>query len=109
MDELKKKFNLTPEEYLAMRTAQNDTCAICNEPLRAGKGGHGIDHHRETKRVRKLLCQGCNTGIGLFKENPDYLRAAIKYLEEENGHVKGRYENTVDVQRTADDITIPAK
>lgn len=25
----------------------------------------------------------CNTGLGSFKDNPDYLRAAIKYLEGE--------------------------
>jgi hypothetical protein len=27
-----------------------------------------------------LLCSACNTGLGLFGENPVRLRAALKYL-----------------------------
>jgi len=33
-------------------------------------------------KVRGLLCNKCNMGIGLFKDNIELLKEAIKYLEE---------------------------
>lgn len=35
-------------------------------------------------RVRGILCNGCNTGIGMFSENIDALANAIAYLLEAN-------------------------
>ena len=84
MDELKKKFGMTPEEFQAMHDAQNGRCKICKEPLTAGKGGSVVDHCHKTERVRGLLCNGCNSGIGWFKEDPERMIAAIAYLEEHN-------------------------
>ena len=106
MDELKKKYGMTPEEFQAMYNAQSGRCKICKEPLSAGKGGSVVDHNHKTERVRGLLCNGCNSGIGWFKENPDRLIAAIAYLEED--HAIRRDTATVDVQRAANDKSIPA-
>lgn len=33
-----------------------------------------------SKKVRGLLCQQCNTGLGMFKDNIKYLESAIDYL-----------------------------
>ena len=33
--------------------------------------------------VRKL-CTSCNNGLGRFKDSPQFLKRAIKYLEETN-------------------------
>ena len=46
------------------------------EPL-----GLVIDHNHKTGKVRGLLCGSCNTGIGLLKDSPDVLDAAIEYLQ----------------------------
>lgn len=62
---------------------QNYRCAICgvheddapDKKLR-------FDHDHVTRRPRALLCHHCNCGLGHFKDNPDLLRAAIRYLEE---------------------------
>ena len=106
MDELKKKYNKTPEDWVAQWASQNGCCAICKETLRTGKGGAGWDHNKKTNHIRKILCAGCNTGIGLFKEDPKRLIAAIAYLEEHNAIRWGTA--TVDIQRATDDKQFPA-
>jgi len=40
-----------------------------------------VDHNHSTGKIRSLLCQGCNHGIGHFKESITLLKRAIKYLE----------------------------
>jgi hypothetical protein len=39
-----------------------------------------VDHCHTTGRVRGLLCSLCNKAIGLLKDSPERLRAAINYL-----------------------------
>lgn len=80
--EIKKNYGLTPDEFNTMLNAQNSKCKICKEPLSAGRGGSVVDHCHKTERIRGLLCNGCNSGIGWFRENPARLLAAIAYLED---------------------------
>lgn len=70
-----KKFGLSPEAYAAMHEAQGGCCAICREDRKLV-----VDHNHSTGAVRSLLCSPCNTAIGLLKEDPKLMRAAIKYL-----------------------------
>lgn len=39
-----------------------------------------IDHCHTTSKVRGLLCSKCNIGLGMFRDNTEYLAEAIKYL-----------------------------
>jgi thymidylate synthase len=57
---------------------QEGRCAICNT---APKNGLVIDHDHSTLEFRALLCTQCNSGLGLFQENPAALRAAADYIE----------------------------
>lgn len=41
-----------------------------------------VDHCHKTNATRGLLCGACNTGLGLFNDSPELLRASIQYLEE---------------------------
>jgi hypothetical protein len=41
------------------------------------------DWGNTTGRVRGLLCNECNRGIGLLKDNPTILTNAVKYLTKE--------------------------
>lgn len=83
--DLRKTFGIGLEQYRAMLTEQNGVCAICKQPeveIRKGKlQALGVDHCHTTGAIRGLLCTACNSGIARFKDNPDYLRAAIVYLE----------------------------
>lgn len=82
---LKRKYNLTCEEYDEMFAAQKGVCAICKLPDDTkGNGKNGllcVDHDHKTGVIRALLCDRCNRAIGLMKENPERLREAAAYLE----------------------------
>jgi transcriptional regulatory protein LevR len=41
-----------------------------------------IDHHHKKKRVRKVICTSCNTGIGYFREDVKAMARAIDHLKE---------------------------
>jgi hypothetical protein len=73
----RRTYGITEEQYDAMILSQDNVCAICNKP--SHKTLH-IDHDHVTGRVRGLLCSGCNTGIGFFKEDIATLDRAIQYL-----------------------------
>lgn len=67
---------LTIEEWDARREAQDGRCAICGRDDRPLVG----DHDHRTLQFRGFLCSMCNTGLGMFRDDPEALAAAIKYL-----------------------------
>jgi hypothetical protein len=76
----KSKVPFTLEQYEALHAAQGGVCKICYKPQR-GKS-LAIDHCYTTFKVRGLLCENCNQGLGRFKDDPAILHSAILYLEE---------------------------
>lgn len=82
-------YKLTPEAFEDLRNAQGDACAICKGSFAgvATKNIH-VDHDHTCCKgkktcgrcVRSLLCGQCNTGIGMFKDNPELLDNAAAYL-----------------------------
>jgi hypothetical protein len=96
--ELNKKYNLTEEEYNQMLINQGGCCAICGTNKPTGKWKvFAVDHNHETGQVRELLCNECNRGIGLLKDDPERLLKAAEYLlkhdvktqNERNGKTSG--------------------
>lgn len=82
---LKNNFSLTPEDYSALLQKQDGVCYICKKPeTKITKGvlcRLAVDHNHKTGRVRGLLCDKCNRGLGYFKDSPTLLRVAADYLE----------------------------
>jgi hypothetical protein len=79
-------YKITRKEYEILRMNQDFCCAICgiDEDDLSSVGRNkvlSIDHNHNTGVVRGLLCTRCNRCIGMFEDNVEYLRNAIKYLE----------------------------
>ena len=78
---LKSFYGLLPEEYELMVVQHNNCCAICKkEPDKLF-----IDHCHTNGHVRGLLCQHCNTLLGMAKDSVVILQGAVKYLEKDYG------------------------
>lgn len=64
------------------------TCEICGQVESATREGRikvlALDHNHSTGEVRGVLCQNCNTGLGLFQDDPELLRKAQMYLQAKN-------------------------
>ena len=41
-----------------------------------------VDHDHKTGKVRGLLCRPCNNHLGLARDDVDYFRRGIEYLED---------------------------
>ena len=81
-----KKYGITIEEQEDMLRKQSGKCKICGKDIylfgdTKSNTAH-VDHDHKTGKVRGLLCQECNTGLGKFCDNIEYLKNAIKYLED---------------------------
>lgn len=80
---LLEKYGITLKQYNRMLAQQQYQCKLIfcghkhskEEPL-------VVDHEHRTKppRIRGLLCNSCNVGLGFFKDNPKLLVQAAAYL-----------------------------
>lgn len=77
---LRYTYDLSPDDFRDMLVGQAGRCLICDHVMQPGRDTH-IDHDHRTGKVRGLLCERCNKGIGHFKDEPSRLRAAARYLE----------------------------
>jgi Recombination endonuclease VII len=77
--------------YKTMRESQNNVCALCFKPEKRQHATTGtvwdlaIDHCHETGRVRGLLCNACNRGLGLLGDTVDTLERVLLYLKKHEG------------------------
>lgn len=71
-----KKYDLTEESYNELHLEHNGKCKICKKEIE----DLVIDHCHQTGKVRGLLCNPCNKGLGFFEDNIESLRSAIEYL-----------------------------
>ncbi len=53
--------------------------------LGCGRAAKALDHDHATGAFRGWLCIPCNAGLGFFKDNPDLVAAAERYLRRGGG------------------------
>ncbi len=80
-----RKFGLSADKYNDMVNLQKSLCAICGRPekriLEDKPKRLSVDHCHATGKVRGLLCNQCNSLLGMAEDNPQILANAIAYLE----------------------------
>lgn len=69
--DLKRKYGIDKSIYDAILRAQGGRCALCRCLPQRGRR-FAVDHCHTTKALRGLLCDKCNTALGLM--NDDVLR-----------------------------------
>ncbi len=74
--EIQRRYGITMEEYLSFP----QYCNICGTEEEGRGYSMNIDHDHQTGKVRGLLCNSCNRGLGLLGEGN--LSAAISYLNQ---------------------------
>ena len=87
-ENVKTRHGMTKAGFQSLFDYQQGRCAICKQKLsfEAGasrKGIPAIDHDPTTSRVRGILCDPCNHGLGKFKHDSALLEAAAEYVRTE--------------------------
>lgn len=69
-------YGLDEATFAALLVEQEQRCAICRvaDPT-------CVDHCHRTGQVRGIVCHLCNVALGQFRDDPNLLTAALKYLE----------------------------
>lgn len=82
---LKAIYGITLLDYNEMFEKQNGLCFICGNPEISGISRDNnllVDHNHATGKVRKLLCNNCNRGLGAFRDNIAIMERAIQYIKD---------------------------
>jgi hypothetical protein len=89
---LRRRYGVSLEYVEKLLLEQGMQCAICGKHWRACVPAKRVrheetflhylcvDHDHDRGRVRGLLCNACNTAIGLFEEEVGRLAIAIDYI-----------------------------
>lgn len=75
-------YGISLEDYESKLIDQDYKCAICksSSPNRITSVHFAVDHDHDSGKVRGLLCDKCNVGLGRFDESIKTLKSAIEYL-----------------------------
>jgi len=80
---LLQRYNITSEDYKVLLHKQDYCCAICGNAPEEGRASSkklSVDHCHTTGAIRGLLCQKCNTALGLFNDSAEIIKKALNYL-----------------------------
>jgi hypothetical protein len=83
---LSVRYGISLKEYSILYKSQNGKCDICGKEEVAIHNSTktpiklAVDHCHSTTKIRGLLCQDCNRGLGHFHDDIIRMESAIKYL-----------------------------
>ena len=72
-------------EYNEFFIIQSGQCAICGKHQKELKKRLHVDHDHKTGKVRGLLCNRCNLGLGTLGDSVDTIQKTLAYLENNHG------------------------
>lgn len=71
-----KRYGITVEHLRYLLNKNNGICIICE-----ARPAEVIDHCHLTMKVRGAICNNCNKGIGMFRDQPTWMHRAAYYIE----------------------------
>lgn len=90
---LKSKYNLEYKDYLILLNKCNRQCQICSCTNRLV-----VDHCHSSGKIRGILCSNCNSALGQFSDNIEYLGKAIEYLSNDLTNIKYNVKKSKDAK-----------
>lgn len=72
-------YGITGEKYDALLASQGGVCGVCGGP--PGKKMYAVDHDHKTGKVRGVLCEKCNRGLGLIGDTVESAERLLAYLQ----------------------------
>jgi hypothetical protein len=93
---LRRTYGISLDDYKEKLKEQNNCCACCGlsvEDLPSFNSQHNkkvlvVDHCHTTGKVRDLLCNRCNTVVGLCDESLFLVRLIGEYIEKHRARQK---------------------
>lgn len=89
---LNKKYGIGLDDFNLLFNQQDGRCLICKKNMKLPREAQGqdmdtvaVDHNHDTNKIRGLLCNACNKGLGHFQDSSAVLRSAINYLITKDG------------------------
>ncbi len=77
-----RRYAMSAGAYASMLTVQNNACALCLRPFGSAPAMEpAVDHDHATGKVRGILHNKCNVGLGFFEDDPALLEMAKFYLK----------------------------
>lgn len=80
LDHYRRKYGLTLDDAREILRQQGWRCAICLKSMPDLARNVNVDHDHSTGKVRGMLCDMCNKGLGALADSTLILEAAIAYL-----------------------------
>lgn len=82
LQEARRKYGISADQFAAMMHSQSDACATCKKPFCCGdkQTKPHIDHCHASGNVRGILCNRCNSVLGLVCDNKELLTSLAGYL-----------------------------
>jgi len=77
---LKRAYGITQEQFLEMSSKQDNKCACCGKDRKLV-----VDHCHTSGNIRELLCNPCNTALGLLNEDTTIIQNLSNYIRKHNG------------------------
>ena len=83
LQESARRYGITAEWFAAQMASQGEACATCRRLFDWSdkQTKPHIDHCHDSLKVRGLLCNRCNTVLGLVKEDQRLLAELVEYLK----------------------------
>ena len=75
-------YGMTPDDLDAIHELQQGKCALCGIAAEmATRGQLVVDHCHENGHVRGLLCQPCNTELGVIEKRRHEISRWLSYAD----------------------------